>query len=109
MAERKPPRVEFFIPGTSEKEVERLQKLAEAAERTVSSETARSVPPDRVEDDPDALLDSFVKEQAPLVDGKVDVDVAGEAKRTRHNTHRTQLRMIELEKRRQSRAKRGEK
>jgi hypothetical protein len=106
MAERKPPQVEFFLPGTSEKEVERLQTLADATQKEVVAETANQAPVEQ--DDPDALLDAFVRQQAPLIDGKVDVDVAHEAKQARHNTHLTQLRMIELEKRRQRRAKRGE-
>jgi hypothetical protein len=108
MTERKPPQApqpQFFIPGTSDKEIERLQKQAEQTEAQVSAEAARSVPPAAAEDDPDALLKSFVESQKPLIDSKVDVDVAGEALRTRHNTHLTQLRIIEMEKRRQRRAK----
>jgi hypothetical protein len=51
------------------------------------------------------MLDAFVKSQSVLAGSKIDVDVANEMKQARHNAHITQLRMIEMEKRRQRRDK----
>jgi hypothetical protein len=99
------PQAQFFLPNTAEKEIERIQKITEANEKQVIEAAGTKILLPEPEDDPEAMLDSFVQSQAALAGSKVDVDVANEMKQARHNAHVTQLRMIEMEKRRQRRDK----
>ena len=99
------PQADFFLPGTAEKEMERIQKVTDATERQVIEAAGTKIVLPGPEDDPEAMLDAFVKSQSVLAGSKIDVDVANEMKQARHNAHITQLRMIEMEKRRQRRDK----
>jgi len=130
MSERKPISIDFLIPGTPDaakdeidRKLEDLERQMEAAaqERLKAQEQAEGAVLQAVgqvdEDDPDRLLEALVqnmKETGELpasADDKkspddVVKDIANRAKTARHNAHLTQLRMIEMERRRQRRAAR---
>jgi len=99
------PQVDFFVPNTAEREIERIQKATAATEKLIETESARPRVVLPEVDDPEAMLDAFVKTQSVIAGSKIDLDVAAEMKQARHNAHITQLRLIEMEKRRLRREK----
>lgn len=106
MTSRKPIQVDFFTQGAApEPKSEPPAPEPQPAPRSEPQPEDVLLADDGDEEDLGAVLSDFVK-TIPKEDGAKDVDLAKEAELARHNTHVTQLRLIDMEKRRQRREKR---